>query len=146
MITRRPEVSLIHQLALLVVYEGGIKQFAGSAEDYLALDGDVLAFLATVPSAWEEIVYLGGEPGEWLAIARRRDQRWYVAVINSGATARTVTMQHLDRLPANASWKMFAEGDGQAKAPAGKVTVTTGQLPTELNLPGYGGWVATSGV
>ncbi|HSC37972.1 MAG TPA: glycoside hydrolase family 97 C-terminal domain-containing protein, partial [Chitinophagaceae bacterium] len=43
-------------------------------------------FLRLVPTVWDDIKVLGGYPGEYIAIARRKGNRWFVAVMNNSTT------------------------------------------------------------
>ena len=46
-------------------------------------------FIKNTPTTWDETVPLGGEVGEYIAIARRHNNTWYIGVIN-GATPRHI--------------------------------------------------------
>jgi hypothetical protein len=41
-----------------------------------------------VPTTWDETRFIDGLPGEYVALARRSGNTWYVAAINAGAQAR----------------------------------------------------------
>lgn len=78
-----------HELALAVVLESGITHFADAVAEY---DARPLAaeVLDRVAAAWDETRLLGGRPGEWVALARRRGEEWFVGVLSAGAP-RTVS-------------------------------------------------------
>ena len=81
-----------HELALTVLYESGLQHLADKPESYLTQPVEVQRFLSQLPAIWDETKFLGGYPGEWAAIARRRGNTWYVACINGSDEARTVTL------------------------------------------------------
>ena len=79
-----------HELALAVIFESGIQHFADDADAYRALPERARRYLAEVPTVWDEIRLIDAVPGEYVVLARRRGERWYVAAING--TAETVTL------------------------------------------------------
>ncbi len=85
--TRRP-TSDANELALSVVFESGVQNFAGTPESYDARP-EARRFLEQVPTAWDETRLLSGRPAEGAVFARRSGTRWFVGGSFSGP-ARTV--------------------------------------------------------
>jgi alpha-glucosidase len=81
-----------HELALPVIFESGLVHFADGADVYRALPPDPQDFLRRVPVAWDETRLLLGEPSEYVVMARRRGQEWFVAGINGKGKERTVVL------------------------------------------------------
>ncbi len=79
-----------HELALAVVFESGWIHFCDSPESYRAQPPRVLEFLRRAPSAWDDTCCIGGRPGEWVAVARRSGERWFVAGIQAADQPRRV--------------------------------------------------------
>jgi hypothetical protein len=79
-----------HELALSVAFESGVQHFADSVESYRSLPEAAKTFLKQVPSAWDETRALSGEPGQFVVIARRDRDVWYVGGINGRTEAQTV--------------------------------------------------------
>ena len=48
-------------------------------------------FVAEVPTVWDDTRFRGGYPGEWIAVARRSGDKWYLGVLN-GNEAREVEL------------------------------------------------------
>jgi alpha-glucosidase len=48
----------------------------------MSLPDEPRAFLENVPSVWDETLYLAGEPGTFVVLARRNGANWYIAGIN----------------------------------------------------------------
>ncbi|MEO6358782.1 MAG: glycoside hydrolase family 97 protein [Ferruginibacter sp.] len=83
-----------HQLALYVVYQA---QF-GMVSDYpAAYQGQAdFEFIKKVPSNWDEIKVLHGVPGEYITIARRKGNDWYIgSITNWGARALNIPLSFL---------------------------------------------------
>lgn len=66
-----------HQLAMYVVYHGGVQMLADSPTFY---EGDDLTmnFLSKVPAIWDESIPLIGKIGEVAVIARKSGEKWYI--------------------------------------------------------------------
>ena len=73
--------TLAHELALSVIFESGLQHFADRDSAYKSVPVYVQEFLKNVPSVWDETKYISGEPGKFIALARRKGNNWYVAAI-----------------------------------------------------------------
>lgn len=71
-----------HETALSIVFESGIQHFADRFETYKNQPVYVQEFLKTVPVTWDEIRFIDGYPGDFLILARRSGENWFVAGIN----------------------------------------------------------------
>lgn len=40
-------------------------------------------FLKTVPTTWDETVFIDGYPGKYVVLARRHGSQWYIAGVNA---------------------------------------------------------------
>lgn len=80
-----------HQLAMLVVFESPLKVFADSPSAYLK-EMECLKFLSAIPTVWDETLVLDGKVGDYVVIARRKDEEWYVAAMTDW-NARELTLE-----------------------------------------------------
>lgn len=78
------------QLALTVLFTSGIQHYAEIPEGMAKAPEYVREFLRGLPRTWEEVEYLEGFPGDYVVLARRAADRWYVAGINGGREPRLV--------------------------------------------------------
>jgi len=89
--TIRPEnprtTTYAHELALAVIFESGWQVMADRPEAYL--NSPAKEILKELESAWDETRLIDGYPGDYICLARRKDNKWFIAGINSG-TERTV--------------------------------------------------------
>ena len=76
-----------HQLALYVVFESPFQVVSDQPEAYRGQSD--FDFIKTVPVTWDEMRFIGGRAGEYVAIARRRGDDWYAGVITDW-TAREI--------------------------------------------------------
>jgi alpha-glucosidase len=84
-----------HMLAMYVVLENNLGMVCDDPQAYINQPG--FEFLQQIPTTWDETHVIDAKPGEWLAIARRKGNDWYIGAITNH-TARTVT-GNLDFLP-----------------------------------------------
>jgi hypothetical protein len=77
-----------YELALPVVFESGWLHFADGPAAYLELSEPVKDYLRRVPAAWDDTRFLAGYPGQYVVVARRHGDTWYVAGINGGDRPR----------------------------------------------------------
>ncbi|PRY30438.1 alpha-glucosidase [Spirosoma oryzae] len=72
------QVSKGQQLALSVVYFSPLQAifWYGNPTDYN--DEGEIEFFKRVPTVWNESHYLAGEPGQFISVARRQGNVWYV--------------------------------------------------------------------
>ena len=71
------------QLASCVILESGMPCMAGSSKDYRTFNG--ASFYKNLPAAWDDTVFLGGDAGDYITMARRSGDVWYVATITKDA-------------------------------------------------------------
>ncbi len=78
----RVQSTLMHQLALYVVFYSPIQMAADLPENY-ATHSDAFQFIVDVPTDWEESVALAGEVGDFVVFARqeRGGDDWYLGAI-----------------------------------------------------------------
>ncbi len=69
------------QLALYVVYQAPFEMVSDTPSAYA--DQPSFQFLRDVPTAWDATRVLGGEPGEFVTIARRHGRDWYLGSITN---------------------------------------------------------------
>ena len=80
-----------HQLAMPVVYYSPITFLYWYDTPSLYQGEKELEFWKNVPTTWDETYPIDGEPGEYIAMARRSGEKWFVGVMN-GLEARKLTI------------------------------------------------------
>ncbi|GHV59183.1 alpha-glucosidase [Bacteroidia bacterium] len=129
-----------HQLALSVVFESGVQNFADKAESYLSLPEAPKTFLQNIPVAWDETKLAAGYPGDFVVMARRKGNGWYIGGINGKNEARRITFE-LPFIPAGKDIHFIT--DGEDKKTFTEKTAVTGQTIEIAVLP-YGGFAGTT--
>ncbi len=70
----------LHQLAMFVVYESPLQYMAGNICDYLK-EPEYAAFYSRIPAVWDETVVLQGKISDYILIARRSGNDWWVGAM-----------------------------------------------------------------
>ena len=65
---------------MYVVYESPLQMLADSPSNYLR-EPDAMAFLAPVPTVWDETKVLEARMGDYVVVARRNGRQWYVGAM-----------------------------------------------------------------
>lgn len=68
-----------HQLAMYVVYESPLQMVSDHPDAYRGEPG--ADFLKSVPASWDETFPLEGKVGEYIVLARRAGDKWYVGAM-----------------------------------------------------------------
>ena len=134
-----------HELALSVLFESPLLHWADKPESYLAQPRDVRDFMSALPTTWDETHLLGGYPGEWVVIARRQGNKWYVTGINGKDTAQTLSFD-TSILP-KGRYTLFTDKSGyKGELPANNhepwsIKTRKGKAPSRVTCQPRGGFV-----
>jgi alpha-glucosidase len=69
-----------HQLAMYVVYESPLQMLAENPSNYLR-EPECMVFLSAVPTTWHETVVLHAKVAEYIAVARKHGDDWYLGAM-----------------------------------------------------------------
>jgi alpha-glucosidase len=82
-----------HQLAMYVVYDSPLQMLSDSPSAYRGEPG--AEFLKVVPATWDETKVLDGRIGEYVVIARRRGNDWFVGAMTDTARKLAIPLGFL---------------------------------------------------
>jgi len=120
-----------HQLAMYVVYESPLEMLSDSPSNY-EREPESLEFLRAVPTIWDETIPLDGRISEYVVVARRNGQDWYVGAMTNWS-ARDIEID-LSFLPAG-NLTLDAYQDGiNADRMASDYKKTTSQVTRSSKL------------
>lgn len=97
-----------HQLGMYVIFESPFNMLCDSPQHY-EQEKECTEFIARIPTVWDETIALDGKVGDYIVMARRSGDAWYVGGL-AGHGARTVTID-LDFL-GEGDWKVELFKDG----------------------------------
>jgi len=131
------------QLAMFTVFYAPLQMLADAPTAYQR-EPEVLKFIAGVPTVWDHTVPLDGKVAEYVAIARRKGDTWYVGAMTSW-TPRTIQLK-MDFLGSgNYTAEIFSDGPNAHRVGTDYVrTVKQVKAGDEISVemaPG-GGWTA----
>lgn len=104
-----------HQLALAAVYYSPLQYMYWYDKPSDSQDEPELKFFDDIYTTWDDTRVLQGEPGEFITVARRKGEEWFVGSI-TGNEARTLPVA-LDFLPEGKNYtaEIYTDGDKSVK-------------------------------
>lgn len=137
--TLAPKARAIHatsgqQLAMTVVYYSPLQFLYWYDRPSDCQDEPELEFFDRVPTVWDDTKVLQGEIGEYITVARRKGNEWYVGCMN-GVKPRSLDIP-FDFLPTGQKYVAHIYRDGTVKTPTRtKVEVETRTVDAKTVLP-----------
>jgi len=80
------------EIALSVLFTSGIQHIAEIPTGMAAQKDFVKEYMSTLPVTWDDVKFIDGFPGKYVVLARKKDDRWYIAGINGENSERTITL------------------------------------------------------
>lgn len=133
----------VHQMAMYVVYESPLMMMADSPSNYKK-EQECTTFIAGVPVTWDETRVLEAKTGDYIIIARRKGNDWYIgAMTDWSQRTMTVTLP----LPSGTKYQIesFADGinaDMYAQDYVHSFTESSSDNTITINMAPGGGWAA----
>jgi alpha-glucosidase len=126
----RNQTTNAHQLAMTVVYYSPLVFlfWYDKPAKYAQRDWPDLEWFAECPTTWDETHAISGRIGEYVAVARRRNDRWFLGAMTN-EDGRTIELP-LTFLGAGA-WRAFIYSDGTPSLPANVTPVTIQRLDVD---------------
>ena len=135
-----------YQMALFVVFESGVQMLADNPTLYYR-NADCTDFITSIPVTWDETRALEARPGEYVAVAKRKGDKWYIgAIANSQVCDRRMTLP-LDFLADGVDYEMVSIEDGinanrQAMDYRRKTSTVSADTSLDVKLARSGGFAA----
>ena len=133
----------VHQMAMYTIFEAPLQMLSDSPSKY-AKEPEYTDFIAQVPTTFDETVALAGEVGEYIILARRKGNTWFIAAMTDW-TPRDLTID-LSFLPAGSHEAViFSDGINADRDATDWQSETRKLSPTDklnVHLAPGGGWTA----
>ena len=131
------------QLAMYVIYDAPLQMLSDNPTLY-EKNKTCTDFICSVPTTWDQTIPLAGKVGQYIALARRKGNQYFVAAMTN-SEERTLTVP-CSFLPAG-KWKITLFKDGPNADHNGidykKITQTITRTDTlQIPMAGGGGWAA----
>ena len=82
----------IFEMATGIVLQTSVNCVAMYPNNLTELPQFELDFLKDLPTTWDEVQYIDGYPTQYVVLARRTGDRWYVAGLNGQDEPKTLTL------------------------------------------------------
>jgi alpha-glucosidase len=131
------------QLAMYVVFEAPLQMLSDNPTTYMK-EQECTDFITKVPTTFDETVSLDGKVGEYVALARRKGNTWYVGVMTNW-NARDVTFDFSFLGAGNYEALVFKDGinaDREATDYKWEVIKISAGDTLKISLAPGGGWAA----
>jgi alpha-glucosidase len=132
-----------HQLAMYVVYESPLQMLADSPSNYMR-EPETMEFLSAVPTVWDQTKVLSAKIGEYVVIARRHGNEWYVGAMTDW-TARTLDIDLSFLGAGNFQMQSYQDGTNADRYGSDYKLVRNSvnrNIKLKLQLAAGGGWAA----
>jgi len=132
-----------HQLAMYVVFFAPLQMLADNPTVYMK-EQECTDFIAKVPTTFDKTVPLTAEVGDYAAIAREKNNVWYVGAMTSW-DERDLTLDFSFLNNGNYEAEIFKDGinaDRDATDYKKEVIKVTANDKLKIHLAPGGGWAA----
>lgn len=125
------------QLATAVLFQNPVQMFGLTPNNLSDVPSFEIDFMKTVPTTWNETLYIDGYPGKYAVIARRHNNQWYVAGVNGQNEPVKINIQ----LPMFAGKKVSMYNDDKEKVAFLKEVMVKKNGQLEVEMQSGGGFV-----
>ena len=133
----------VHQMAMYTTFEAPLQMLADSPTMYMK-NQECTDFIAQVPTTFDETIALDGQLGEYIVIARKKGNTWYVAAMTDW-TPRDLTLDLSFLGEGNYTADIFSDGVNALKDGTDYKHTTqnvNAKSRLAIHLSSGGGWTA----
>ncbi|MCB5259294.1 MAG: glycoside hydrolase family 97 protein [Bacteroidales bacterium] len=132
-----------HQVALYVIFESGLQMFCDNPTNYLR-NPETTDFMSQIPVTWDTTIVKEAVVGEYLLVARKKEQNWYLGAITD-EEAREFSLGTGFLPGGNFEITIFADGYNAHRTAEDfrilKKQIANGDT-VNINMVAGGGWAA----
>ena len=125
------------EIALSVIFTSGIQHIAETPSGMAAQSVFVKEYMSTLPETWDDVKFIDGFPGEFVVLARRTGDQWYIAGIN-GEDKERIIMMNVPFIKSASKGIMITGSDNAIDFVKSEINLS---IPTQITLRPYGGFV-----
>ena len=143
----------VHQMAMYTIFDAPLQMLADSPTKYMQ-NQECTDFISQIPTVFDQVVPLDGKLGEYVVVAKRKGNKWYIAAMNNWQArdlsvdlSRLVTPNDttgkLEKM--NGKANIFADGinaDREATDYKHTYRQVTSDDKLQIHLAPGGGWTA----
>jgi alpha-glucosidase len=132
-----------NQMAMYVVFEAPLQMLSDNPTTYMK-EKECTDFMVKMPTVFDETVPLDGKVGEYVAVARKKDNVWYAGAMTNW-TSRELTLDFSFLGEGNYEAEVFSDGinaDRDATDYQKEILHIKAGDKVKIQLSNGGGWVA----
>jgi alpha-glucosidase len=132
-----------HQVAMYVVYEAPLQMLCETPSRYYK-EQETVDFIVQIPTTWDETIVLHGSIGNFIAVARRKGDKWYIGAMTNW-TPRELKLDLSFLEEGTYNMKVFKDGvNADRFAEDYKLNTLEVNRNSEIsaNMAAGGGWAA----
>jgi hypothetical protein len=133
--------SEVFALATAVLFQSSVQHFALAPGNLTDAPAWAIDFMKKVPTTWDDLQFIDGYPGQYVVLARRKGDTWYIAGINARPEMLKTTIS-LPMLNAGTPITMYSD-DARLNGSV-KTTRLSKKQQIQLEIPANGGIVLVS--
>ena len=80
------------EIALSVIFTSGIQHIAETPNGMTSQKDFVQQYMRSLPETWDDVKFIDGFPGKYVVLARKKEDKWYIAGINGENKERSLTL------------------------------------------------------
>ncbi|MEG1585590.1 MAG: glycoside hydrolase family 97 protein [Bacteroidales bacterium] len=135
-----------YQLALYIIFESPLQMLADNPSLYYQND-DCTRFITDVPTTWDETIPLEARTGDYIILAKRKGEKWFIGGITGNSDAGYTFNIDLYFLSPGKRYKMTSFEDGinaprQAMDYRRNIQEVTNEMTIPVRMVRNGGWSA----
>ncbi|HOG76517.1 MAG TPA: glycoside hydrolase family 97 catalytic domain-containing protein, partial [Candidatus Marinimicrobia bacterium] len=127
------------KLATAVIFWSGIQHFAEIPAGMARVPDYVKNFMREVPVSWDETYFIDGFPGQFVVLARKSGQTWYLAGINGADVARQLKL-NCNFLDEDHTGQLITDASDGRSFMTKEIHVSP-QSPLSIKLEKHGGFI-----
>ncbi|MDZ7723815.1 MAG: glycoside hydrolase family 97 catalytic domain-containing protein [candidate division KSB1 bacterium] len=130
-----------HQAAMYVVYEAPLQMLSDSPSNYYR-EPETTEFISSIPTVWDSTVVLAAKVADYIAVARRHNDVWYVGAMTDGSP-RTIILNLSFLSTGTYQADIMQDGTNAAKNAIDYERVkkqVTAETRLEIHMAPGGGW------
>lgn len=132
-----------HQVAMYVVYEAPLQMLCESPSIYKK-EQETVDFMTRIPTIWDETLVLHGAIGDYVAIARRKGNTWYIGAMTDW-TPRELELDMSFLKAGKYTMEVYKDGVNASRYASDYKIETkevTSASKVKIQMAPGGGWVA----
>ncbi len=134
----------VHQMAMYTLFDAPLQMLADSPTKYMQ-NQECTDFIDQIPTTYEQVIPLDGKLGEYLVVAKKKGDRWYIAAMtNWQPRDLTIDLSQLSGFEQGKA-NIFADGvnaDREATDYKHTYQQVTSADKLQVHLAPGGGWTA----